>query len=153
INMASVTQTGPLPPGTNYPASTSLTVPYVFSGTYYVLVWADAGNSLGENSTLNSNSGLALGPLQVTQAPLPDLQVGGVRAPLSALEGQNIVVTWAVTNSGLGPTIAGQWSDYLYLSLDQVPDPTDTFLGYATRSGDLTNGQTYSQSLSVQLPR
>lgn len=153
IFMGTFAHNGPVPAGSNYQASASITLPYRFSGAYYVMVWADSGNNLGEASNQNNNSTISPTPLLVIQAPLPDLQVTSVTAPTSALEGQNITVNWAVTNAGTGPTVAASWSDYVYLSRDQVLDPTDQFLGYATFNGVLSSGQSYSQSLSVQLPR
>src|SRR5207245_2291593 len=123
-----------------------------FSGTYYVQVVTDSANNVGEANE-NNNSSISQNPLVVTQAPLPDLQVASVTAPAYALEGQNITVTWTVANPGSGPTAAASWSDYVYLSRDQVFDSTDAQLGYASHSGVLANGQGYSQSLSVPLPR
>ena len=151
--MGSFSHGGPLPAGSIYQASATITLPYRFSGAYYVMVWTDSGNNLGEASNQNNHSTISPTPILVAQAPLPDLQVTSVTAPTYALEGQNITVNWAVTNAGTGPTAAASWSDYVYLSRDQVLDPTDQFLGYATFNGVLSSGQSYSQSLSVQLPR
>ena len=153
IFMGSFSHGGPLPAGSIYQASATITLPYRFSGAYYVMVWTDSGNNLGEASNQNNHSTISPTPILVAQAPLPDLQVTSVTAPTYALEGQNITVNWAVTNAGTGPTAAASWSDYVYLSRDQVLDPTDQFLGYATFNGVLSSGQSYSQSLSVQLPR
>lgn len=153
IYMGAIVRAGPLPVSSTYQASTTLTLPYQFSGIYYVLVWTDSANQVSEAANENNNSTFAPAPLQVTQAPLPDLQVSSVAAPSFGLEGQNITVDWMVVNTGIGPPAFSSWSDYIYLSPDQVFDSSDVFLGYATHNGVLTNGQSYSQSLSVQLPR
>ena len=97
---------------------------------------------------------IAIRDLPVTLAPLPDLQVTEVTAPLRADRGQEITVEFTVTNLG-GDTVGGQedWFDLVYLSRDQFLDlSTDVYLGSLKREGGLDAGESYSATRTVSLP-
>ena len=97
---------------------------------------------------------IAIAGLPVTLAPLPDLQVTDVVAPLRADRGQEIQVDYTVTNLG-GDTVGGQgdWVDLVYLSRDEFLDlSSDIYLGRSTYDGGLTAGGDYPGSVTVSLP-
>ncbi len=63
------------------------------------------------------------GPVQqFTLAPLADLQVTQVLAPVSAFSGQPISIEWTVKNNGPGKTELNEhWTDAVFLSFDTMP--------------------------------
>ena len=149
--LGSASSSGPLLAGMSYQGSATVQLPYRLSGTHYLIVYTDAQGSVGEGP--NEQNNLTATPLQVTQTVLADLQTSGVSVTNSGVAGQNVTVSWSVTNTGLGPTERPTWTDYIFLSRDQVLDPGDTQLAYVPHSGALPIGQGYTQSQSVTLPR
>jgi len=134
-------------------ATGQITLPYVFSGNYYVQVQADSANNVTEANEFN-NSLVSTSPIVVTQAPLPDLQITSVSAPAFGVEGQKrdceLDGRQQRERANSRTLMVG-----LHLSF---PRPgfrirRTVQLGYLTHNGVLTSGQSYSQSLSVQLPR
>ncbi|MDO7876857.1 CARDB domain-containing protein [Hymenobacter sp. ASUV-10] len=65
---------------------------------------------------------------------LPDLRVSFIQNPDTVYAGQTMQMSWNVTNTGLGSTLAQQWRDDVWLSQDSVFN-TDT----AIRVGDWGN--------------
>lgn len=63
------------------------------------------------------------GPVQqFTLAPLADLQVTNVTAPVAAFSGQQMSIQWTVKNNGPAPTLLNEsWSDAIFLSFDSIP--------------------------------
>lgn len=66
---------------------------------------------------------ISTGPVQqFTLAPLADLQVTQVIAPVSAFSGQPISIEWTVKNNGPGKTELNEgWTDAVFLSFDTMP--------------------------------
>lgn len=85
-------------------------------------------------------------------ANLPDLVIGTVTAPPTATSDATIGVTWQVRNPGTGSTSVSSWIERVYLS-------PDTLLSQLTSLGDFPNlsyllaGESYSRSVTVQIPR
>ena len=80
-----------------------------------------------------------------------DLSLSNVDAPTAATAGQQITVTWQVTNQSTN-NATGVWQDSVYLS----PTPTITsnsiLLGAAQHSGGLSANGSYSSSLMATVP-
>ena len=127
-----------------------VTLPIDRPGNWYVGVIADIYNSVYEhvnevnNSALSSLVGLPL-------PPLVDLRVRNIVAPLDAIAGQQVPITWTVVNEGTAPIIGGVFTDYLYLSTDGGVS-LNVFLGSYTFEGDLAAGASVTRSQSVGLP-
>jgi hypothetical protein len=62
-------------------------------------------------------------------------------------------VQWTVKNTGTGATDSPRWSDAVYLSTDQTLDGSDTLLGSSPNPSYLAVGDSYSNNLTVTLPR
>jgi len=95
------------------------------------------------------------GPVQqFTLRELPDLVVTDVDVPKSAFSGQNIEVTWEVTNNGLGNTqVKERWVDAIYISADDTfNSSTDKYLGGVPNLTALNTGQSYEKSANFTLP-
>src|SRR5262249_36495075 len=137
IQLGSLGHTGPLLVGQSYQATATVNLSYRLTGAFYVIVCADAGNNVVEGTHEANNCAASGAVLQVTQSPLPDLRVTALNTPPSGYSGQSVNVTWTVSNTGDGPTESSFWSDYIYLSKDQVLDTTDPQAGYRQHTGRL----------------
>lgn len=124
-------------------------VPISFSGEYYVLIKADAGNQVFE---INENNNVFQKPMLVNVAAnlAADLVVESIvpRPGATFISGQYVQLSWTVLNDpaiGLGSTNVSSWRDAVYLSRDNILDrPGDTFLGYKNHEGILDLGAAYA---------
>ncbi|MFO1403439.1 MAG: CARDB domain-containing protein [Azonexus sp.] len=133
--------------GGSYTTSAKVRLPVGAEGQYYIYVItdADAGikaavselNSGGDNDGAKrryaatvfegarNDNNMARGSLDVIYSE-PDLQVDGIEVSESnPSSGQQLTVTWTVTNRGTRATRIGNWYDGLYLSRDASLDNSD----------------------------
>ncbi len=82
---------------------------------------------------------------------LPQLAITSLTAPSSATPGQNIQVSYAVTNQG-GSSASGPWFDALVLSTNGAFDGAIGILGFWTINGPVAAGVSYSSTQNVVLP-
>lgn len=93
------------------------------------------------------------GPVQTMMIRhLPDLVVSNVLIPSTAFTGEEIEVTWDVTNQGLGNTGNSVWTDLVSLSLDTTKLDLFHILGRIENQTYLEPGQSYSKTSSFKLP-
>ena len=121
-NMGSFTATGTVPSS-------------LAPGTYILLAADGAGYSATTAFTVLS---------------APDLVVSNITVPLTAMVGEQIQVTWTVTNTGT-EIVNGSWVDRVLLSRDNSLGD-DTFLTSLAYNGSVDTGGSYSQSRSISLP-
>ncbi|MCP9494832.1 MAG: hypothetical protein MSG64_10300 [Pyrinomonadaceae bacterium MAG19_C2-C3] len=140
---------GGLAVGATYQAQAQVTLPILAPGNYFVIVAADADNYVFEGQRENDNANSTALTVIV---PEIDLLPGNVNAPDTAFSGQNMTVTWTVTNTGAQPTVGASWTDYVFLSRDQILDPTDRAVGFLQHNGALNGGEGYNASLGVTVP-
>jgi protocatechuate 3,4-dioxygenase beta subunit/subtilase family serine protease len=153
LRLATIPHEGTLAVGAGYPVAVSPKVPHGMSGGFYVFACADAGGAVFEGAGEGNNCVRGASPLQVNLSLAADLVVAAVDAPASALSGQTAVVTWTVANHGAAVTDGEAWTDYLYLSRDQILDATDPQVGYRQHTGVLDIGAQYEGSLALELPK
>ncbi|MGJ8635989.1 MAG: CARDB domain-containing protein [Phycisphaerales bacterium] len=80
----------------------------------------------------------------------PDLVVSSFTPPPTGVEGGIVEISWTVTNQG-DTAATGNWSDSIFLSLDQVQSP-DEFIGAQPRLQILGPGESYVQTHSIEIP-
>ncbi|MFZ4526019.1 MAG: CARDB domain-containing protein [Chlorobium sp.] len=125
-------------------------VPLDMQGTFRVVVLADAGNSVNEGTTGETNNttyGSVLFNVLNT-----NLQVESVTVPASGFAGREIEVQWVVKNLGNASTPIPWWYDQLYLSSDTTLDSQDIALGVVQNASYLDIGQGYTNKGKVTLP-
>jgi RHS repeat-associated protein len=118
-----------------------------------------------ENGNFATITGLSLGRSQVWQTALnptdfvvaavvsvSDLAVTSVRAPLSGTSGQNVTITYSVTNQSNNPTIFTSWVDSVYLAQGTVLDPYALLIGRVEHVGAEAGHASYSETLTAPLP-
>jgi RHS repeat-associated protein len=80
-----------------------------------------------------------------------DLAFTSMSIPASSTPGQNLTVSYTVTN--LQETAAtGEWYDSVYLSESPVFDTNAALLGRVDHVGDVAGGASYTESLTAPLP-
>ena len=80
-----------------------------------------------------------------------DLKVSKVAVPATAITGQQVTITWQVTNQGPSDA-AGNWQDSVFISATPMIDTNSTLLGATIHSGGLAVDSSYSGTLTVTLP-
>ncbi len=151
IELAYVRNPALLPAGDLYNSSVTVTLPNGLSGTYYVLVEANADKMVDETTTTNN---METASFVINLTPPPDLQVTEVVTPASGFSGQNINMSYKVENLGTGPTVGSFWRDYVYISTNNTPAITagDVYLDYYNNNTELLVGGNYTRSISPYIP-
>jgi len=137
----------PLSAGTSYTITQTVTLPQTRSGSRYLLFVADGYNYQGE--TDETNNVLAL----LINLSAPDLIVTSATAPSSAALGEQIEVSWTITNQGNVPAPA-DWYDCLYVSDDPVYGYGDTQVAWEWIEDQtpLATGDSYTITKTVTIP-
>jgi subtilase family serine protease len=120
-------------------------------GPYFLLIQTDASSQINEGG--NEDNNFVARPINITRQPRPDLVVDSIVAPNSAFFGQTILVQWTVKNIGGGPTNAQAWLDFVYLSIDNVPEIEDPFKIPVTNVSYLSAGESYTATAEVKIPQ
>ena len=131
-----------LAPGGSHSASTSLTLPAVATGTYYVIAKADDDNVVVESKETNNTLAKAI-------AIGSNLAVTAFTAPALAGAGATLTVTDTTTNQGGGSV--GPTTTKFYLSANNVLDGNDTLLGSRAVPA-LAAGAASTGSTTVMIP-
>ncbi len=162
--------------GGSYQASLNVTLPATLAGGNYYFIVAtnrpvappnDPNNQGVENlyeSNFSNNETATSSTTAIAALDLPQLSVSNIVLPAAAYAGQPLTVSWTVTNTGgaayefLNNNNSYIWST-VYLSLDQVLDPSDRFLGsdaealVADSNNDiLAPGASYTETVTFQVP-
>ncbi|NQT18153.1 MAG: hypothetical protein HQ592_00500 [Planctomycetes bacterium] len=143
---------GVLMPGESYTETMTVTLPTgscYEAGQYSIVVTTNFTHVMFEADT--SNNSRAAEPITIGAPPSPDLVVANIFAEPEAFAGQEVAVTWTVTNNGPGDA-DGSWIDRVYLSDDDIPSGDDVLLGAAAHEGLLGAEQSYLETAQVRLP-
>jgi YD repeat-containing protein len=152
IVLRSVPTTGPLEAGESVQVSTTVDLPRGLSGDFFVFVKTDTATTRSvREANEDNNTQHDIQAVSVQLLPPSDLVVGAIPVPANAVPGQDISITYTVTNEG-NDTAIGRWSDTLFLSTDDVFDSSDIVLGEVPHVGDLAPGESYTETLTAPLP-
>ncbi len=163
VYLGTVEHINPLSVGSSYSASGTFTLPQnMAGGTWNFIVAVDRplappsdldseGVNLVYETNETNNETASATTTAVTVAPLPVLTASNVMVANTAASGQQLAVSWTVTNTG-GDTGDVPITDSVYLSYDQILDPSDQYLGSVSYPGGLASGANYTQNASFQLP-
>ncbi|MCL1475465.1 CARDB domain-containing protein [Argonema antarcticum] len=144
--------TGTIAAGESIERRQLITVPNELTGDYRIVVSTNKDSQIVRENQTN-NTAIDDGAVRVRLSPIPNLQVSSVTAPPTAFSSQQTAIEWTVTNTGTGGTSAPYWYDAVWLSLDTAFDNTDTYLGSVVNASYLNVGESYINSLTVNLPR
>ncbi|MEM9340467.1 MAG: CARDB domain-containing protein, partial [Bacteroidota bacterium] len=138
--------------GESYANNATVTLPRGIAGYHYLFVKADRYESLTETNDQN-NEARILDTLLINLRPTPDLQVTHLLPPSNAFSEQEVTLSYTVTNRGNGETEANsRWRDAIYLT-DSESTSGGTFLTNVYRSGILGVDSSYTETVTVTLPR
>ncbi len=156
--LASVPGTSPLAAGAGYTRTQNVTLPLVSNsvpGTYYLFAVANGDNVQLESTETNNQ---LVDTVTIALPPLPDLVVGQVGSPAVGTAGQNVPVSWTVTNIAVA-TASGPWSESVYLvpaslTLAQFSTNPAAYprLGAFTYTNNLAGGASVARGEQVTLP-
>ncbi|MDH3460422.1 MAG: hypothetical protein OEM00_05480, partial [Burkholderiaceae bacterium] len=154
-----VNHSGGLDVAASYEATLNFTAPRDLEGPYYVFVVTDPARAWGSGESgrviefgfEDNNNAAAAQPMLIETPPPADLQVTNVVVPASGQVGDEVEITFTVSNASINPAY-GRWTDALYLSADNAWDLSDTLLGKVAHVGDVGADGSYTGSLKVKLP-
>jgi hypothetical protein len=146
--------TGQLAPGESILRQQLITLPISLQGTYWIKVQTDAGYQVFQFTNRPDETAIASQPLQVHLTPTPNLTIAGITSPSNLFSSDTTLISWVVTNSGVGPTRTPFWYDAVYLSAStNLNNPVYfAFLGWTGNSSFLNPGDSYANSLNVTIP-
>ncbi|HVP40311.1 MAG TPA: CARDB domain-containing protein, partial [Candidatus Saccharimonadales bacterium] len=150
VLLGTFVRSGGLALDSSYVVQAQVTLPPDVSGFFQLFVQTDADSVVYETGRLDD---VGAAPIQVTQAPWPDLRVVSTAAPDSGVGGGSVNVLWVVQNAGDGWATGTGWTDAVYLGNGPTWDrPTAVRLGGVWHADPLFWGHSYSGALGVTLP-
>lgn len=127
-------------------------------GTYRVTLVTPAGRQQslpadgnGYTVTLAADTSAVAGRDFGLTVPFVDLTVQAVSVPAAAEIGDELDVSWTVTNQGTS-RIDGNWQDAVYLSTTPTINANSILIGLAPHTGGLLGNASYTVSLTLPLP-
>ncbi len=141
----------PLAAGASYDRNMQITIPNGMSGEYYLFIYCDGTNIVSDPDRQNNIRHITT-PLKIILLASPDLRVTSFTTPASWPAGQPISIYWSVQNAGASIDPAIKWYDAIYLSQSSELGNYPVQLGYTEHIGPLGAGNTYSDTLNIQLP-
>ncbi|ERN43113.1 hemolysin-type calcium-binding repeat protein [Rubidibacter lacunae KORDI 51-2] len=136
--------------GVSYRQIQSISLPLDASlepGDYFVLVETD---ERGDQFETDEDDNAIAVPIALEFPPLPDLIVSVIAAPLEAISGQQIPITWTLTNQGTAD-FSGTIQDRIFLSSDRFFGD-DRFYGSFDFTGTIAVGQSINRTQLINLP-
>lgn len=123
-------------------------IPNDISGSWFIMVWTDAFNSVDEFN-FEANNSLSV-PIEVVS---PDLYPANISHSANAFSGEWFPVGWDAQNSGPGMVFYRDWETRFYLSTDNIYDPlSDILADSVPSSGLILNGNGLPSQYDVFIP-
>ena len=131
------------------------------SGPYYLFVITDppTDSAIGQvfeggMANEDNNSLFLVPPLVIDPPPPSNLSVTSITlpSPATAKSGDPITVSWTVRDTSATNATPSSWSDAVYLGVGTTWDISDVYLGTGQHKGALQPGDSYTGSLTFNLP-
>lgn len=137
---------GLLQVGESYTDSIHLIIPYWLTGEYYFLGFTDATDQVFEDENEFDN---IISTAVSVITPLPcDLLVSDLSFPAEAQSGEEVEVSWQLSNIGANPA-KGYIKEAVYLSTDDVWSSDDIMLGSVEPYINIPANGTMARQLNV----
>ncbi|MGB2202392.1 MAG: CARDB domain-containing protein, partial [Pseudooceanicola atlanticus] len=157
IFLGSHTHEGGLTAGDHYDITRDLTPRFALSGEYYVFVVTDRATARApigavyEGGLERNNSLTSATPIRFREPPPADLVTSDVGVTGDMIVGEEIAITYRVTNNGTSPA-SGRWTDAIYMSTDAGFDLGDRLVGRVEQNRTLAPGESYTGTLTTTMP-
>ncbi len=144
---------GTIEPGACVDYAEVVELPLLETGFRHLVVRSDVADQLfeGDGDGDGSNVEVSANAIEIVEPALADLGITNVVAPSRAIAGTEVEVVWFGANEGelaAGPT----WTDRVYLSADDVLDPSDLNISDRFHVGLVSPGGAWTDALPVRLP-
>jgi subtilase family serine protease len=147
VYIGSAGQSTVLGSGQSYLSFANARLPDGIQGNYYLLLRANDSRSLYESTYTNN---LVVKPVHLVVPAVPVLSVVSVDSPGDAWSGQQIYVTWTLTNSGTA-AVSGTFYDVVYLCSSAAGVSPQVY-GEFQFSGQILPGQSIVRQQRISLP-
>ncbi len=147
--VGSYTYNGPLEAGREYSRRELITVPSYTNDVFEVIIRTDALDTVYEHTSENNNELIDDAAIEVSVLPRPDLQVSQISGPTEVDAGATASIEFVVINQGTVPTDVPNWTDRVYLSLDDKITSDDVLVSNLQNVAALAPGESYSQLSGV----
>jgi hypothetical protein len=141
-------------PDSSYTVQHELAIPYDYFGTQYIYVYTNGYNEAFEGP-FSTNNIRRTDSINVTLAPPSDLVVSNIQTIPAMLSGQQLSVTWTVTNDGINEPHETGWMDSVFICNSPVFSYPAVVLRSAKNSerpNNFTQGSSYDRNLRINLP-
>jgi|GEM_PF-6567004 len=140
-----------------YTNTEKVKLPEGIQGTYYIHLQGDATELVNEyvpqeqdyedNNTVRTS-------MEINLADYPDFQVTNIDLPSEANAGSSLLLQYTVQNKGNAVDEESDWADRVVLSRQKELSriERDSILTTTFPSGEVSSGDSYSRSKTVQLP-
>ena len=133
-----------------YTDTLRLQMPYRSWGSLFLVMKADDELNTFDNSRSNN---ISSAPIQVGLGLTPDLKITQMSFRRANVErSQSHMFYYTVQNQGLGATPQNEWIDRFYMAAHPSTDD-DNLAGYRHHIGRLLPGESYSDSIEIEVPR
>ena len=133
---------GQVQPGTSYTRRELVKVPVNVTGLFQVVVVTNSGETLSERGQTDNNTVTDDTTLLISFPPHADLRVDSILVADTVDAGSTTAVEFVVTNRG-GASTSGNWTDRVYLSLDDRLTSDDILLAVSSNGSALDKDQSY----------
>ena len=140
--LATVQRTDDLAVGDSYTVTATVNLPSLPDGQVEIAATTDVAQSVAEAGRFGNNT---LDSTAFTTTH-PELVPVGVKAPATAVSGDDLKVTWTTKNTGTGAAIPG-WTETVTL----VQGNTRTVIGTVTQSSTLAAGASVAREVDYAL--
>ncbi|TVQ07517.1 MAG: T9SS C-terminal target domain-containing protein [Bacteroidetes bacterium] len=131
----------------SYERSGTVRIPHGLEGSWYLLTIADFYLDVENDEDRDNN--LLAHPIELTQPPTPDLVMEHIDLPDFFTAGDEVFITYSVTNQGEAPADT-TWFDSMMLKL--TPQSSAKTLGFRQQQRIVPPGETFTDSMLVAIP-
>ena len=149
IHLGSKTHVGVLALNQFYNNEVTFTVPSTAQGNYMLFVITDASDAVFEKDENNNQRSIPIYISGAKDTPA-DLQVSSVNAPSEIIAGDNISISYNLSNVG-EYAAEGNLHDVIYLSTDNRWDASDEMVGVVTSSISLHPGHGVTRTIQGRI--
>ncbi|MCA9186965.1 MAG: tandem-95 repeat protein, partial [Planctomycetales bacterium] len=148
------TYQGPLDAGLSYSRREQIQLPLHINNEYEIVVLTDSSDNVFEHTFEGNNQRTDDRTIQVSVLPRPDLQISEITGPSVVDAGGTASIEFVVINQGTVATTAPNWTDSVYLSLDDKVSVDDTLVSSLQNGAALEPQESYrSVSSTFQIPK